>query len=77
VSGGPVKEVIITVGMHPIFYLGVLSFVPYGVDEYTVVGGLMQALLPLVKCETVDLEVPAMAGIVIEGKIDPKKRMKE
>ena len=74
---GKPMEVAITVGMHPIFYLGVLSFVPYGVDEYAVVGGLMQEPLKLVKCETVDLEVPAMAEIVIEGTIDPEKRMKE
>ena len=74
---GRPMEVAITVGMHPIFYLGVLSFVPHGVDEYTVVGGLMETPLKLVKCETVDLEVPALAEIVIEGTIDPKKRMKE
>ena len=77
IKQGKPMEVAITVRMHPVFYLGVLSFVPYGVDEYTVVGGLMQAPLPLVKCETVDLEVPAMAEIVIEGTIDPKKRMME
>jgi len=74
---GKPMEVAITVGMHPIFYLGVLSFVPYGVDEYSVVGGLMEKPLPLVKCETVDLEVPALAEIVIEGTIDPEKRLKE
>lgn len=74
---GKPMEVAITLGMHPIFYLGILSFLPYGVDEYTVAGGLMQEPLPLVKCETVDLEVPAMAEIVIEGTIDPEKRMKE
>ncbi|MFH1383309.1 MAG: UbiD family decarboxylase [Chloroflexota bacterium] len=71
---GKPMEVAITVGMHPAFYLGVLSFVPFGVDEYTVVGGLMKEPLKLVKCETVDLEVPAMAEIVIEGKIDPQAR---
>lgn len=74
---GRPMEVAITLGMHPAFYLGILSFVPYGVDEYTVVSGLMQEPLKLVKCETVDLEVPAMAEIVFEGTIDPEKRMKE
>lgn len=74
VRQGRPMEVAITVGMHPSFYLGVLSFVPFGVDEYTVVGGLMEEPLTLVKCETVDLEVPAMAEIVIEGKIDPQAR---
>jgi 2,5-furandicarboxylate decarboxylase 1 len=68
---GKPMEVAITVGMHPLFYLGVLSFVPFGVDEYTVVGGLMEEPLELVKCETVDLEVPAAAEIVLEGVIQP------
>jgi 2,5-furandicarboxylate decarboxylase 1 len=68
---GRPMEVAITVGMHPLFYLGVLSFVPFGVDEYTVVGGLMEEPLEVVKCETVDLEVPAMAEIVLEGIMQP------
>jgi 2,5-furandicarboxylate decarboxylase 1 len=70
-------EVAITIGMHPVLYLGVLSFIPYGIDEYTVVGGLMEEPLELVKCETVDLEVPADAEIVIEGIIDPKNQKRE
>jgi len=68
---GKPMEVAITIGMHPLFYLGVLSFVPFGVDEYTVVGGLMKEPLELAKCETVDLEVPAAAEIVLEGVIQP------
>ncbi len=74
---GEPMEAAITIGMHPLFYLGVLSFVPYGVDEYTIVGGLMDEPLEIVKCETVDLEVPSMAEILIEGIIDPKKRKEE
>lgn len=69
--------VAITIGMHPAFYLGVLSFVPYGVDEYSVVGGLLQEPLELVPCETVDLEVPAGAEIVVEGLIRPDARALE
>jgi len=63
--------VAITIGAHPLFYLGCLSFVPIGIDEYEVVGGLMGEPLRLVKAKTVDLEVPAEAEIVIEGEIDP------
>lgn len=61
----------ITIGYHPAFYLGVLSFVPVGVDEYEVAGGLMNEPLELVKCKTNDLEVPANAEIVLEGYIEP------
>lgn len=77
IKRGKPMEAAITLGMHPVFYLGVLSFVPFGVDEYTIVGGLMEEPLRLVKCETVDLEVPSMAEIVIEGIIDPQKRKEE
>ena len=41
----------------------------YVVDELAVSGGLRGAPIELVKCETVDIEVPATAEIVIEGRI--------
>lgn len=61
----------ITIGHHPLVYMGALSFVPYGVDEYKITGGYMQEPLRLVKCKTVDMEVPADAEIVLEGMIHP------
>jgi 2,5-furandicarboxylate decarboxylase 1 len=67
---GEKMPVAITIGHHPLVYLGALSFVPFGVDEYTIAGAFMQEPLRLVKCKTVDLEVPADAEIVIEGYID-------
>lgn len=67
----------ITIGHHPAFYLGVLSFVPYGIDEYGVAGALMGEPLQLAKCKTVDLEVPASAEVVIEGYVDPVERKLE
>jgi len=63
--------VAITLGHHPLVYMGALSFVSFGVDEYTIMGAYMQKPLRLVKCRTVDLEVPADAEIVIEGFINP------
>lgn len=41
----------------------------YGVDKYEIDGGLRGEPLELVKCETIDLEVPAYAEIVLEGTI--------
>ncbi|MBI2953898.1 MAG: UbiD family decarboxylase [Chloroflexi bacterium] len=43
--------------------------IPFGTDEYDVAGGIAGAPLELVKCKTIDLEVPANAEIVIEGEI--------
>jgi len=68
---GERMPVAITLGHHPAFYLGILSFVPLDVDEYEVVGGITGKPLKLVKCQTVDLEVPADAEIVLEGYIQP------
>ncbi len=70
-SMGKRMPVAITIGHHPLVYLGGLSFVPFGVDEYSVMGAFMQEPLRVVKCKTVDLEVPADAEIVLEGYIDP------
>ncbi len=44
---------------------------PYGEDELGIAGAIAGAPIPLVKCETVDLEVPANAEIVLEGEIPP------
>jgi len=40
-------------------------------------GGLQQEPIPLVKCETLDLEVPAMSEIVLEGEVLPHQRRTE
>ena len=50
-----------------------------GVCEYDVMGAIRGAPVELVKCETVDLYVPATAEIVIEGYLglDPKTYMME
>lgn len=43
--------------------------VPEGVDEWDIMGALRQEPVELVKCETVDLHVPASAEIVLEGEV--------
>ena len=45
--------------------------IPLPVGEYGVMGALTGEPVPLVKCETSDLMVPASAEIVIEGTISP------
>ncbi|MBN1177161.1 MAG: UbiD family decarboxylase [Dehalococcoidales bacterium] len=39
--------------------------------EYDIAGALRQEPIPLVKCETSDIEVPAAAEIVVEGFMSP------
>ncbi len=72
-------ECAIVLGMHPAFYIASQTQVARknGTDEYEVAGGLLGEPVALVKCETVDLEVPACAEIVIEGRILPHVRQTE
>jgi 4-hydroxy-3-polyprenylbenzoate decarboxylase len=50
---------------------------PPGVEEHLFAGFLNGRGIELVKCKTIDLEVPANAEIVIEGYVDPKQRLME
>jgi len=60
-------EAAIVVGPPPVVSYAAVQKIPYGVDELTVAGGLAGEPIRLVKCQTVDIEVPADAEIVIEG----------
>lgn len=46
----------------------------YGVDKYEIDSALRGEPLELVRCESVDLLVPAYAEIVLEGRLVPGKR---
>jgi 2,5-furandicarboxylate decarboxylase 1 len=50
---------------------------PYGTDELALAGALRGEPVEVVKAETVDLEVPATAEIIIEGTVLPKVREEE
>jgi 2,5-furandicarboxylate decarboxylase 1 len=67
----------VAIGLHPAVELGFLSFTGIDVDEFTVAGGLLGEPLEMVRCETLDLEVPARAEIVLECEIDPELREPE
>jgi 4-hydroxy-3-polyprenylbenzoate decarboxylase len=59
----------IVIGAIPVIsYVGSAA-IAYGIDELAVAGGLIRRPIELVRCKTVDLEVPATAEIVIEGEI--------
>ncbi len=66
--------VAIVIGGPPVVGLTAVAGLPAGVDELAVAGALNGAPLELVRCRTIDLEVPAEADIVIEGLIRPNER---
>ena len=69
--------VAVMIGHHPLYYVAAATTAAYGDDEFEIAGGFLGEPVPLVKCETVDLEVPANAEIVLEGHIPPHIREDE
>jgi len=54
-----------------------ISSIKYGIDKYQLDSALRGEPLELVKCHSVDLEVPAYAEMVLEGILVPNKRESE
>jgi 2,5-furandicarboxylate decarboxylase 1 len=69
-AGRPL-EIAVAVGVHPYEMLAASYKAPIDVDEYAIAGGLHGAPVELVRCKTVDLEVPADAELVLEGELLP------
>ncbi len=68
---GKPLEIAIACQCDPAIHMAAATGIPYGLDEYDYAGGLRGSPVELVKCETVDLEVPATAEYVIEGVFQP------
>ena len=68
-----VMEVAVAIGADPASCYAASAPLPYGIDEFLLSGFIRKQSVPLVKCKTVELEVPANAEIVLEGFIDPSE----
>jgi len=73
-QAGKALEVAIAIGVDPVLLLSSQALAPLGFDEFTIASTLYGEPLKLVKCESVDLEVPAEAEMVLEGRILPEVR---
>jgi UbiD family decarboxylase len=62
-------EVAVVIGCHPAIYIVAAAKIAMETDELEVAGALMREPVKLVKCKTIDVEVPADAEYVIEGEI--------
>jgi len=67
--GGQALEVAIVIGVDPLTLLASQAIVPLDCDEFEIAGALQGRPLPVVKCMTSDLRVPAEAEIVLEGRL--------
>src|SRR5689334_13925410 len=63
-------EVAVAIGTDPALSFSAIVPAPPDVEEFIIAGFLRQQPVELVKCETVDLEVPANAEIVLEGYVE-------
>jgi 4-hydroxy-3-polyprenylbenzoate decarboxylase len=66
---GAPMEVAAVIGGAPSLFFAAVELVPFGIDEVGVAGALDGEPIDVVRCKTVDLQVPADAEIVIEGKV--------
>ncbi len=70
-------EIAIVIGSDPLLWFAGVLPLPEGLDELSFVSFLRGQSMPVTNCDTVDLEVPATAEIVIEGIVRPKRRALE
>ncbi|MFQ5691757.1 MAG: UbiD family decarboxylase, partial [Nitrospinota bacterium] len=78
-EGRPLEIAVVLGPDLSLFFAGASmgAHLPRGRDELEWASGLKGEALELVKCLTVDLEVPSESEIVLEGVLHPKERVRE
>jgi 4-hydroxy-3-polyprenylbenzoate decarboxylase len=76
-SKGKRLEVAVAIGSDPATMYSATAPLPEDIDEMLFAGFLRNSPVELVKCETINLEVPANSEIVLEGYCDPGERRVE
>ena len=74
---GERMPVSVFLGGDPAYTFCATAPLPDGLDELLLAGYLRRKSVPMVKCETNALEVPANADIVIEGYVDPTEPLRD
>jgi 4-hydroxy-3-polyprenylbenzoate decarboxylase len=69
--------VAVAIGSDPAVMYSASAPLPPDVDEMLLAGFLRKSAVEMVKCETVPLEVPANAEVVLEGYCEPGERRLE
>jgi 2,5-furandicarboxylate decarboxylase 1 len=75
-AGEPLDAAIV-VGVDPLTLLASQAIVPMDQDKLEIAGALQRRPMPVVKCLTSEIRVPAEAEIVIEGRFLPGVREPE
>ncbi len=70
-------EMAVAIGPDPAVTYSATAPLPDELDELLFAGFLRKAPVELVKCKTVDIEVPANSQFVLEGYVEPGERRRE
>jgi 4-hydroxy-3-polyprenylbenzoate decarboxylase len=70
-------DVAVALSPEPVLTYCATAPMPEGLDELLLGGFLSRKRIEMIKCVTVDLEVPASAHIVLEGYVNPGERRRE
>lgn len=73
-AGDTRMEVAVAIGADPAAMYSAILPLPPDLDEMMIAGFLRNKPVEMVKCQTVDLEVPANAEIVLEGYVELGER---
>lgn len=76
-AGGEKIEVAVAIGADPVLTYAATAPLPRDVDEMVFAGFLRHKSVEMVKCKTVDIEVPAGAEIVLEGYVRTDEMRRE
>ena len=70
-AGGEKIECAVAIGTDPVLTYAATAPLPRDIDEMVFAGFLRHKSVEMVKCKTVDIEVPATAEIILEGYVLP------
>ncbi len=70
-------EAAVAIGGDPATIYSSTAPLPPEIDEFLLAGFLREKAIDIVRCKTVNIEVPAEAEFVVEGYIDPDERKTE
>ena len=76
-KAGKRMEVAVVIGTDPVVTYSATAPLPYGVDELLFAGMIRKRGVELIKCKTIDMEVPATAEIVLEGYVESDELKEE
>jgi 4-hydroxy-3-polyprenylbenzoate decarboxylase len=73
---GQRMPIAVAIGTDPALAYAATAPLPPGVDETLLAGFIREKSVELVRCRTIDMEVPASAEFVLEGYVDPAEPLR-